>query len=157
MATTRNLLFVCLSTLIVSVPALAINKCEADGKISYSEAPCPSGKATVLASAPSPTAADVAQAKTIAAKEARTLKKIEAEKAKQEKLDANASKAAAKNSAKQAKQEKKCAQLAQKKRWADEALASASPKNQNKARTKAKQAAEKWDMECKNTNSMALQ
>ncbi len=140
----------------VSVPALAINKCEIDGKVSYTEAPCPAGKTTVLASVPAPNASAVAQAKAIAGKDARALQKIEAEKAKQDKADLAANKAAARNAAKQAKQQKKCAQLAQKKRWADEDAAKAGPKNQTTARSKASRAAEKMELECKDASSSSL-
>ena len=147
-------IFVC--SVFVSLPALAINKCELNGKISYSEAPCPAGKATVLASPPAPDESDVAQAKARAAKDARALQKIEVEKTKQEKAELAANKAAARNAAKQAQQQKKCEQLAQKKRWADEDAAKAEQKNQSKARNKASRIAEQMALECKDANSSAL-
>lgn len=134
---------------LAAAPVLAINKCEANGKITYSEAPCSQGKATVIAAPPTPSAADVAAAKKVAASDALTLKKIELEKAKEAKLAARADQANARQAAKNAKRAKACAQLEQKWRWAEQDAAKAAQKNQEKLREKAKRMGEKWALECK--------
>lgn len=139
----------CLLLSLAATPAMAINKCEANGKITYSEAPCPQGKATIIQTPAAPSAAEVNAAKRTAASEALALRKIEQENAKQAKLAQRAEQANARQAAKNAQRAKVCAQLELKKRWAEQDAAKAPQKNQAKLNDKAKRLGEKWALECK--------
>jgi len=132
--------------LSISLPVLAIHKCESGGKIIYSDVPCLDGKSSDLgAMADSSSASDVDKAKRQNAQEKSKLKQLEnarhKREAQEEKQQLPIARAAA-------IQKKKCANLAQKKRWGDEDAAKASGKNLDAARLKARRLGEKYTLEC---------
>lgn len=143
-------LFLILSVLLaVSTPALAINKCELDGRISYSDKPCSDGKA-VRFDAPAdnqPMAPDAARARDQAMREKNELKRFEDERRQREaKEDKDRQKLARADET----QRKKCADLALRQKWAEEDAAAARGKSTEKAKRDARRKAEIFQAECSN-------
>ncbi len=126
--------------------ALALNKCEADGKITYTEAPCPGAKTLDTDNRP---AADIASAKQRAAKEKTDLKRIEVQRAKSEAQQARTDQAAARLAKVQDRKAAKCDKLALRKQWAEEDAAKASGKTQEKAKTRAHRAGQAYTLACR--------
>lgn len=122
---------------------LAVNKCEIDGKISYSDAPCLNGKSHKLAE-PSPPS-DAEGAKRQLAQDKLALTRLEKQRYRQEAKDARAQNQAARRGA---ATQKKCARLTLRKKWIDEDVAQTAGKAGAKARTKAKRFNEKYTLEC---------
>lgn len=132
---------------LLSAPALAINKCEANGKISYSDAPCRNGKASKIEaeSRSEPTSSDIANARQQAAREKNELNRLENERQQNEaREEKERHQLARANAGKQ----KKCADLALRRKWAEEDAAGASGKSAEKVRRTARRQAEKFDQEC---------
>lgn len=144
--------------LSVAAPAFAIYKCDTNGKVMYSEAPCPGGKVLDIDTAPP---ADASKADKQAARERRaTLRmekretlRMENERRKREAREEREQRRAAKAHA--AKQ-KKCATLVRRQRWAEEDAASATGRSADKARRKARRAAEVVEDECGKQNTQGL-
>ena len=129
-----------------SAPALAVYKCESNGKVIYSDAPCQGGKTTDLSShLTQPTASETAQAHQIRAQEKNKLQGIESERhkreAKEEKQQIKAAHAFA-------AAQKKCAALAQRTKWSSEDAANASGKKRESAQRQARRMVEKYELEC---------
>lgn len=130
--------------LAVSAPALAIYKCESGGRTVYSDAPCSSGKSTALEINTRPSG-DPDAAQQQLSQDKQELQRIENARQKQEAIDQRERRKQYKTG--EAKK-KKCADLALRKKWAEEDAASAHPKSQERARRTARRAAEKHELEC---------
>lgn len=128
--------------LIFAAPALAVYKCESNGKASYSDVPCPGGRVIDLGVAPPD---DVAAARHGLAREKAEADRLEkarhAREAKEEKAKKRIARA-------QAIKQKKCATLALHKKWADEDARAATGKSVLKIRRKARHADERYQQEC---------
>lgn len=124
-------------------PAHAINKCVSNGNISYTGTPCPDGTTMTLAEPPAPS--DVSGARQQAANQSSELNRIENEKQQEEARDAVRQRQLARNNA---ATRKKCDSLALKAKWAKEDTVAASRKAAEKAKLKARRAAEKHALEC---------
>ena len=138
-----RILLLCLLSLLAS-PALAAYKCETGNGVIYSDAPCPGGKQLTIESS-TVNAADNAAARQRAEREKKELKTLENARHKREASEEKEQKKMAKQSA---DKKKKCAVLAQKRKWSEEDAASASIKSEEKAKRKARRAAEKYELEC---------
>jgi hypothetical protein len=123
--------------------ALAIYKCEANGAVSYSDAPCLGGKQLDITTAPN---ADAADATRRAAREKRALAQLERERRKQEQQEEKDRKKSART---RAALERKCATLDRRRKWAAEDAASATGKSAEKVKRKAHRAEEVFEAECK--------
>lgn len=124
--------------------AQTVYKCTADGKVSYSESPCPAGTGTVLA-VPDTPAAPGPSAKA----ELKQLKK-EGDRLEKERHRKEASEAREEDRAARAAdvRYKKCEHLRQKQKWAEEDARGATLQNGEAARRKARRAAEALTAEC---------
>jgi hypothetical protein len=131
----------------LSAPALAIYKCEAGGKISYSDNPCGNGKSVRLEESPrsTPLSPDVATARQQATRDKNELKRLENERQQRE---AQEDKERRKLAQADAAKRKKCAELALQQKWAEEDAGAASGKSVEKAKRNARRKAEKLQMEC---------
>lgn len=132
-----------------SAPAMAIYKCESDGKPVYSDAPCAGGKMLDIATAP--TVTDTNSAKRQAADEKVQLQRIEKERQKQEAQEEKERKKRQQQASRaQTAKHKKCSSLERRKRWAEEDAAAATGKSVNKAKQKVRRATEQFSAECGN-------
>jgi hypothetical protein len=135
---------VVLCTATLAAHAQTVHKCTHDGKVSYSDQPCPEGTAArAVLDVPAAPAADPDAIKALRQqkKQADTLEKSRLKRQqKDEREDAAASRAAV--------QRKKCAKLQLNKRWADEDARSATGKAADPARLKARRAGEAMALEC---------
>lgn len=141
-------LFLLLSVLLAfSSPALAINKCESDGKISYSDKPCGGGKAVRFDAPPDirPASPDAASAREQAAREKNALNRLQDERRQRE---AKEDKERHKLARAEEIQRKKCTDLALRQKWAEEDAAAARGKSTEKAKRDARRKAEKFQAEC---------
>lgn len=143
MITIRStLLLIVLSSL--SAPALAIYKCEAAGKVVYSDMPClASGKMKEIAIAPPLSEPSVAQRQLDDDK--KELRRLETSRQKDEAAAEKERRHAFK--AHEAKQ-KKCKDLALRTKYADEDAANANWKTAEKAKRNARRATEKYQLSC---------
>lgn len=128
--------------------ALAVNKCEVDGKVIYSDTPCKDGKATLLASVPvaDPDALKKANQETARAKA--QLKSIEAEKKRSEAREEKEQKVAARKASQDKKKEAKCKKLALHKEWAEQDVKTAQGKQLATARKKLERTTQSMTLEC---------
>ncbi|MBP1202042.1 hypothetical protein JOD97_000056 [Duganella sp. 1411] len=124
--------------------AQSVYKCTLDGKVSYSDMPCPAGAAaSPMPAVPATPAGAAASADLLRMQtESAALRKARQKTEEREALEAEraARRAAA--------QRKRCAKLALAKQWADEDARGASPANLAKARLRAKRAGESLAVEC---------
>jgi hypothetical protein len=128
--------------LAVTAPAFAIYKCEAGGKVTYSDEPCPGGKVLDIGPISS---LDAANANKLAVQEKKQVERTDRERRKREAKEEREQRQAAKvNAIKQ----KKCTTLAQRQNWADEDVTSATRKSIDKTKRRARRAAEQYQMEC---------
>lgn len=127
----------------LSTPAFAIYKCEANGTVTYSDAPCPGGKLLDIGES-SPH--DAADAQRRAAREKQALARIESERRKQEAKEETERRKSARA---HASRERKCASLERRRKWAAEDAASATGKSADKAKRKARRAEEVFEAECR--------
>jgi hypothetical protein len=134
--------------LLNSAPALAIYKCEAGGKITYSDAPCLGAKVKELAEATgnSVSPADATHAKQQLVREKSEAARLEKARRQREAVDEKERRQAAKSAA---TRKRNCAVLAQRKKWSDEDAAAASGRSAEKARLKARRMTEKYEAACK--------
>lgn len=137
-------LLLCIA-LPMSAPAFAVYKCVVDGKVGYSDTPCPEGRVSELASASTGDTALAESARKQAEQEKAALKRMENERHKREAKEEKEQQRAA---AARAVRQKKCATLALRKKWADEDAAAATGKSADKTRRKARRAGEQFDVEC---------
>lgn len=122
-----------------------VYKCTVDGKISYSDMPCPPGAtssstlAVPTATAGAPAAgADLQRMQKESAALQKSRQKIEEREARESERAARTT----------ATQRKRCAKLALTRQWADEDARRATPANADKARLRAKRAGESHSLEC---------
>jgi hypothetical protein len=128
---------------VFSTPALALYKCKSGDNISYSDEPCPGGKALDIGSSPS--AVDTAKARQQTAEEEKKLKRLENERRKHEaQEEKERQRVAYANATKQ----KRCNSLARRKRWAEEDTAKSAGKSNEKAKLKTRRIAEQFEEEC---------
>jgi hypothetical protein len=139
------------AALLASAPAMAIYKCEAGGKTTYSDKPCPAGaKGSALdLPAANESAANAETAKVRAQKS--ELKRIDDEKRREE---AVAEKTRAQALRAREREQKRCMALAQRRKWAEEDVASANQKTSDNAKKKARRLAERYDAECKKSSPL---
>jgi hypothetical protein len=122
-----------------------VYKCTVDGKVGYSDLPCPAGatassQLAVPATPPAdPAAADDLQRQR---KQSAALQKA---REKTEQRDAREAERQARGAA---VRRQRCAKLALAKRWADEDARGASAANADKARLRARRAGESLSVEC---------
>jgi hypothetical protein len=121
--------------------AEAAYRCENDGKISYSDAPCAGGK---LIEGPGASPADPTSTRRLA-EQKRELHRLEAQRHKQEASEEKEQRQAARASA---ARHKKCGSLERRKRWAQEDAASASGKSADKTKRRARRVSEQYEAEC---------
>lgn len=126
--------------------AHAAYRCEDQGKVTYSDAPCGS-QARPVATTPAPSDAEVRAAQRAAAQDKREANQaVKARRAEQER-DFRAQQRAERNLA---KQRKHCDKLAQRAKWAKEdADKGGTVKAMRKADSKRKRAEETYAMDCK--------
>ena len=124
--------------------AQTVYKCTVDGKVSYSDTPCPAGANAATLEAPSAPSRDPAAAGALRRqqKQADTLEKARLKREEREERDAaRASQAAV-------IQRKKCDKLNLNKRWADEDARRATGQATEAARLRARRAGETMALEC---------
>jgi hypothetical protein len=129
-----------------SLPALAVYKCESNGKTVYSDAPCVDGKQVQLADKTAVADQDTARAMQDAKREKAEVARLEKERHKREAAEAKQAKIAARSAA---VKKSKCETLAQRVKWSEEDAARAAGKSAEKARRKARRAAESYELQCK--------
>jgi hypothetical protein len=136
---------VVLSLAALAAQAQAVHKCTVDGKVSYSDQPCPAnaGAKAVLDVQAAPAAdPDAIKAVRQQKKQADALEKSRLKRQeKDEREDAMASRAAA-------VQRKKCGKLKLNKQWADEDARRATGGAAEAAKLKARRAGESMALEC---------
>jgi hypothetical protein len=123
--------------------AQTVYKCSLDGKTSYEQTPCASGKSVELnvPAAPAQSAADTATLE----RQQRTADKMEQDRLRRDAAHEREQDRAAKAGA---AQRKKCAALDLERKWAAEDARAASYQHADKAKLKARRAAEKLAVEC---------
>jgi hypothetical protein len=133
--------------LSLSAPAFAIYKCEAEGRITYSQEPCASGAGTDMRDKiiTGTTDRDAAQARARATREKAEADRLEKARHQREAMEEKEQQKIARAS--NAKQ-KKCQSLALRKKWLVEDAAKSSMKSAEKARKKIARLEEKIAQEC---------
>lgn len=132
--------------LALAVPggAQTLHKCTVDGKVSYSNQPCEQGVASTIevpaALAPDPAA--VADLK----RQEREANRLGTERRKREAHEEREQSAAARSAA---SHDKKCKKLELQQKWAEDDARGATLQNTERARQKAKRAAEMYQLECR--------
>ncbi|RFP13691.1 MULTISPECIES: DUF4124 domain-containing protein [unclassified Duganella] len=122
-----------------------VNKCTVDGKVSYSDLPCPANAASATTLAvPIAPAADPAAAADLA-RQRKEAAKLEKARHQHEDQDARAADKAAQAAV---AQRKRCGKLKLNKRWADEDVVRASLPNLDNAKLRAKRAGDTLALEC---------
>jgi hypothetical protein len=138
----------CVSMFLLSrTVAAETYKCMEDGVTSFSQQACKSGVSTpVRLNSTEVTQEARQQALNLSAKEKAELGKLQETRQREEvKAEKQMRALAAKNE----KKKQQCASLQLKQKWASEDLASASGKNEVKAKTRLKRAKEKTELLCK--------
>ncbi|WP_028102554.1 DUF4124 domain-containing protein [Pseudoduganella violaceinigra] len=135
----------CVLLLAVSLPAgaQALYKCSVDGKLSYSQQPCEKGVASMI-DVPAPPKADPSAAAELKRKE-REANKMATERRKREAREEREELAGARAVA---NHNKKCKKLQMQQKWAEEDARGATLQNSERAKQKAKRAADMAQMEC---------
>ncbi|MTW12598.1 DUF4124 domain-containing protein [Pseudoduganella eburnea] len=131
--------------LALALPAGAqtMYKCTVDGKVSYSQQPCDKGVASTVAVPPAPPP-DLAAAADLKRQE-READKLTTERRKREAREEREERTAARAAA---TQHKKCKKLQLQQKWAEEDARGATLQNTERARLKAKRAADMAHLEC---------
>jgi len=131
--------------LVTSLPAGAqtLHKCTVDGKISYSQQPCEKGIASTVP-VPAVPPADPAAAAELKRQE-READKLATQRRKKEAREEREDLAAARAVA---THNKKCKKLQMQQKWAEEDARGATLQNTERARLKAKRAADMTQLEC---------
>jgi len=132
-----------LLALVLPAGAQTLHKCTADGKVSYSQQPCEKGVASTVAVPPTP-APDPAAAADLK-RQAREADKLATARRKREAREEREELAAARAVA---VHNKKCKKLQLQQKWAEEDARGATLQNTERARQKAKRAAEMTQLEC---------
>ncbi|HYD94647.1 MAG TPA: DUF4124 domain-containing protein [Noviherbaspirillum sp.] len=128
--------------LALSAPAFAVYKCEAGGKVTYTDTPCDGGK---LIEANHTAPADTGAAKREADLDQHKLKKLEGERHRREALEQRDLRKASHASA---ARQKKCANLARRQARANEEVARTAGIAGDKAKRKARHAADEFVAQC---------
>ncbi|WP_426317900.1 DUF4124 domain-containing protein [Pseudoduganella sp. R-43] len=138
----KILLLLLLAT-VLPAGAQALHKCTVDGKVSYSQQPCEKGVASTIAvpSAPAPDPAAAADLK----RQEREAEKMASQRRKKEAREERESRAEARAVA---SHNKKCKKLQMQHKWAEEDARGATLQNTERARLKAKRAADMYHLEC---------
>lgn len=140
----KLLMVVVLWAAAMAAHAQSVYKCTVDGKVSYSDTPCPAGARTATLEPPAAPKADPAATRDLKRqrKEAATLEKDRRKReAQEERESVRAAQAAA-------VQRKKCDKLKLNKRWADEDARRATGQASEAARLRAHRAGEAMALEC---------
>lgn len=141
----RHAFAVLLLACATAASAQTVYKCTMDGKITYGERPCQDGS-TALIAVPHAPAADPAAAADLKRmrKEAKELEKErrQREAADERELARAGKEAAARN--------RRCGKLRLDKKWADDEVRGALVQNLDRAKTRARQAADRLALECPN-------
>lgn len=133
-----------------SIPSFAIYKCEAGGKVSYSDVECGGGKTLDVSITPGVNPTEDSKR---ALQEKRQLEQLQKARHKREaKEDKERQQAARADASKQ----KKCATLGRRQKWADEDAAAAKGKASDAARRKASRIAEEYLAECGAPNRLGM-
>ena len=140
-----------LLTSLIASPALAVFKCEADGKVTYSDTACAGGKRLDLKDRVPES--DARQATLRARQQKAELDRIDALQRKEQAQQAKVRNQIARANARQAK---KCDALAKSKQPADDAIATAPEKSITQVKAKARQAGERHAAECSSPKTPAL-
>ena len=134
--------------MLAATPAWAVYKCEADGKVTYSDAACTNGKTLSVDTGkgnagitPVPSIQNNAASQRLQREQANADKQRLKAQQKAEREAIRAKRV-------EDKQKRKCAQLAQRKKWADEDVRTATVKNLEKARRKSQRVNEQYQAEC---------
>jgi hypothetical protein len=131
--------------------AQPVYKCSGDGKLTYRDSPCPSGKSVQLPPVPAKAtaAAETAPANGAGATLAR--QKAEADRLERARLQREARDERQNRSADRtaAAYRKKCDGLRLKKKWAEQDAATTSGKKTDRARIKARRAGETLTLTCR--------
>lgn len=138
-----KLLPLLLIAMVLPAGAQALHKCIVDGKVSYSQQPCEKGVASTIA-VPSAPAPDPAAAANIKRQE-RQAEKMASERRKREAREERESLAEARAVA---SHNKKCKKLQMQQKWAEEDARGATLQNSERAKVKAKRAADMYQLEC---------
>ncbi|HJV75959.1 MAG TPA: hypothetical protein VJ654_17190 [Noviherbaspirillum sp.] len=136
--------------LCCSIPSFAIYKCEAGGKVSYSDVECSGGK-TVDVSITS--SANSSEDSKRALQEKHQLEQLQNARHKREAKEDKERQQAAKAGA---SKQKKCATLERRQKWADEDAMAAKGKTRDAARRKARRIAEEHLAECGAPNQLGM-
>lgn len=139
-----------LSLLIAcSSPALAIYKCEKNGKVTYGDQACPGVDMPALSEplVSRPPANDSSRAKQQLSHDKHALRRMENERHRREAREDQERRTAARL---HASHQRKCSTLTLRKKTADDNAAQAAGKTAARARQKARRAAEVLDAECAN-------
>jgi hypothetical protein len=145
MHTTPSVLLLLIALLSFSAPALAVYKCEAAGKVVYSDTPCHDGGGNMKKLEIAAPLSDSESAQQRATQNKKELHQLETDRRKQEAKDDKVRQRAHK--VQQAKK-KKCDDLALRSKWAREDAAQAAGKSREKAKRTAERADEKYQVAC---------
>lgn len=132
-----------------AAPSHALYKCEADGKVSYSDQTCAGGKPLPIHAAP----ADAESAQRQIAQEKQQVEQLEKARHKRESAEYRERQQARKANAAQTK---KCASLARREKQAAEDAAAATGKAVEKARRKAQRISEDYLAECGRPDALGI-
>lgn len=133
-----------LALIFFSAPASAIYKCESGGQIIYSDMPCPGGKAISIKEFVAP-ASDNGAAQKQLQQDKKELQHLQNQR---EKVEAQEARQQAKRYKTAEAQKKKCAESAQRVKWANEDAANAPVKSSERAKQKARRTTEKHQLSC---------
>jgi hypothetical protein len=128
----------------------SVYKCRVDGKLTYSDRPCPDGQGSTLPPAPAGIpVGDTAGVTTGDSRALLELEKARTERAKQEAVENREERAQARAGHVRVKQVQHCDKLRLQHRWLEEDLARAhTPAQQDAARKKLKRQLEAMAVEC---------
>jgi len=138
-----KLLLLLLMAMALPAGAQALHKCTIDGKVSYSQQPCEKGVASTI-EVPAAPAPDPATASNLK-RQQREAEKMASERRKREAREERESLAEARAVA---NHNKKCKKLRMQHKWAEEDARGATLQNSERAKVKAKRAADMYQLEC---------
>ena len=133
--------FLLLVALLSPVSALAVYRCEQNGKITYTDFPCAGREVEITRSASAPQADD-----DRLRRERGEVGRLQKLREQRERQDQQIRDLAARGAA---AREKKCRSLALQRKWREEDLRESTLDKADKARTRLRRAQEKFDSECR--------
>lgn len=133
--------FLLLVALLSPVSALAVYRCEQNGKITYTDFPCAGREVEITRSASAPQADD-----DRLRRERGEVGRLQKLREQRERQDQQIRDLAARGAA---AREKKCRSLALQQKWREEDLRESTLDKADKARTRLRRAQEKFDSECR--------